>query len=111
MFIIFFIVIIIAKIIRNNYTNIYKERIIQNIIEDASISLQYYLSQGMSESEYNYAKFESYDRYNSEDLLIGYVNGIRFKLADVHTENRHEDNDGNTIALSNNDETWKLGIT
>jgi len=89
-----FVFILIPNIASSKYNKVYKNEIIKNIMLENN--MEYYPDQGMSIEDYRYAKFESFDRYHSNDLIKGKINNIDYILADVHTEDRREDSDGDT---------------
>ncbi|MBE6154572.1 MAG: DUF3137 domain-containing protein [Firmicutes bacterium] len=89
-----FVFILIPNIASTKYNKVYKNEIIKNLM--LANNMEYYPDQGMSIEDYRYAKFEYFDRYHSNDLIKGKVNNIDYILADVHTEDRYEDSDGDT---------------
>lgn len=88
--------IIIINIGSAKYGKIYKEQVITSILSNYDKSLKYTPNSGITKDVYRSAKFESFDRYNTEDLIVGKICGFEFALADVHTENESKDSDGDT---------------
>src|SRR5574344_793215 len=81
MFPIFMICLIIIlstyKIIYHKYSSYYK-------------GYNYNGDNGLAREDYEYAHFERFDRYQSEDLLSGTLDNQEFSMADVHTEIEEE---------------------
>lgn len=92
-FFVIMIFIIAAAAIHGKYTSIYKKQIINKLLVERGFS---YSESGMPSTEYDKGHYESYDRYSSDDLVKGSINGIPFELFDVHTEDKYTDNDGHT---------------
>ena len=86
--------LIILSIIRNDKA-LFNE-IIPEVLKSYDESLTYDHSKGISSGIYSSARFESYDRYHSEDLITGKIHGCDFSMCEVHTENEHTDSDGDT---------------
>ena len=94
-FLIALIIYVLYLILCNRKTSFYDE-IISNIIHEYKSDLNYDHYQGINSSIYREARFEGYDRYHSEDLMEGTINGQDFVMSEVHTERRHTDDDGHT---------------
>ena len=84
-----------------SYKNVFKEKIITPIINHVFPEAKYTPFLGIRESDYMMAHWEDYDSYNSEDRIITPVNlkenkeiNLELTIAEVHTENRHEDDEG-----------------
>lgn len=92
------IVSIILLIILGRFgkDNLIFSSIIPSIIKDHYKDFEYDHNTGIDRKVYNEARFESYDRYHSDDLIIGKVCGFDFSMSEVHTERRHTDKDGHT---------------
>jgi hypothetical protein len=88
--------IIIFSIANSKYSKIYKEQVITSIINSYDKELRYNPTSGITRDVYRTAKFEYFDRYHTEDLIVGKIQGYEFALADVHTEKESTDSDGNT---------------
>lgn len=86
----------IIAIAEAGYTKIYKEQVIASILKNYDKDLNYMPENGIKKDIYRIAKFESFDRYSTEDLIVGQICGLEFALADVHTEIETTDSDGNT---------------
>ena len=80
---------------RENY---YKERIINSIVNNyPEYSLKYVVHGRMSEMLYDEGNFEDYDKYSSEDLIVGTMeNKYNLTIAEVKTEKVEYDSEGNT---------------
>lgn len=84
-----------------SYKHVFKEKIIAPIINHVFPDAKYTPFFGIRESEYNRGRWESYDRYGSEDKITTSVSlkenkdiNLELTIAEVHTENRHEDDEG-----------------
>ena len=86
--------LIVIAILRKSNA-LFKE-IIPKIISSYKEGLTYIHDKGIPSNEYAAAKFERWDRYRSEDLITGQINGCNFTMSEVHTEARNTDSDGNT---------------
>lgn len=98
-FIIFFVIvisIIIFAIANAGYTKIYKNQVISSILKNYDKELNYMPDNGIQRNIYKIAKFEHFDRYTTEDLIVGKICGLEFALADVHTEDESTDSEGHT---------------
>lgn len=82
-----------TAIISSKYTSIYKKQIIKKLLVEKGFS---YSLEGMPNTEYDKGHYESYDRYSSNDLVKGSINGVSFEMFDVHTEDEYTDDDGHT---------------
>lgn len=89
----------IYKVIHKNgtskeeqYTKTYKNKIIKTIINSFDENLEYMPQSGISSDVYKEADFESYDKYESDDFVLGKLeNGCNFTMSEVMTKNRHKD--------------------
>lgn len=84
-----------------SYEHVFKEKIITPIINHVFPDAKYTPDIGIRESEYIKGRWEGYDRYSSEDKIITDISikdnpgkKLSFTLAEVHTENEHEDDEG-----------------
>ena len=50
----------------------------------------------MDRNVYREARYESFDRYSSDDYITGKVHNCPYEMAEVHTERRHTDSKGRT---------------
>lgn len=78
----------------NAYRRIYKEKVVKTFIQAYDENLQFYYEKGIPSAVYREGHFEHYDRYESEDLIIGKVDGHDMMMGEVHTESETEDSDG-----------------
>ena len=90
------VILMIFIIVTNKDSSVVFGDIIPSIIESYMEGLTYNHFEGISSSIYREARFEGYDRYNSDDLISGNINDQEFIMSEVHTERRHTDKDGNT---------------
>lgn len=88
--------VIIYAIANGSYTKIYKDQVITSILTNYDKDLKYMPNNGIQKDIYKTAKFEYFDRYSTEDLIVGKICGLDFALADVHTEDESRDSDGDT---------------
>lgn len=93
-------VIFLLKIGKNSYDDIYKEKIVKFALKEYDDKLEYYPNGCITEEQYQIANFGRYDRYHSEDRIDGTILGYNFIMADVHTEDRREDSDGDTTYVT-----------
>lgn len=93
-------VIFLLKTGKSTYDDIYKEKIIKFALKEYNDKLEYYPKGCITEVQYQMANFERYDRYHSEDRIDGNILGYNFIMADVHTEDRREDSDGDTTYVT-----------
>lgn len=80
------------------YTKKYKEIIIHDLISHFSNNFSYEAKNGISRTDYTIGgEFEKTNIYHSEDLIKGSLdNSIQYSIAEVHTQNKHTDKEGNT---------------
>lgn len=91
------IVIILVMLSKGKYTPAFKEKVIAPFIKNTDENLNYYPNQGISPFIYRQGEFEMYDRYHTEDLIEGTLDGkYKLQMAEVHTEEETTDKDGNT---------------
>ena len=75
----------------------FKEKIIKSFVKEYNQSLEFYPTRRISKAAYDNAKFEFYERYHSEDLIAGTLEGEhRISMAEVKTETESRDSEGNT---------------
>ena len=80
-----------------NYTSIFKQTVVKTFVKEYSEKLEYKPTRGISSYTYIQGEFERFDIYHSEDLITGLLeDGNTINMAEVHTENRSTDSDGNT---------------
>ena len=92
--IIFGIVLLICIYPRNKH-NVLFDDIVPLILKSYNENIKYNHYSGIYSQEYSKAKFEYYDRYNSEDLITGTIQNCNYKMAEVHTQREYRDKDGN----------------
>lgn len=86
-----------------SYSMFFKEKIITPLIKSVNEKTEYFPTEGIDESEYRKAGFESYyDRYDSEDKINILLSNNDNKesnymtLSEVHTQRKSTDKDGHT---------------
>ncbi len=94
LFIPLIIVLVAYFISKREYKKLYKKLVMQRAITEYDSNLTYNAQAGITPREYIDAHFETFDRFNSEDLIEGSIDNINFKMSDVHTQRRHRDRDG-----------------
>lgn len=96
LFFTFVLLTLLLSITTSKYNKHYKNEIIKETIEKEIPNLTYNGFQGIQEHIYRYANFESYDKYESEDLIEGTIKDIPFFLSDAHTYDETTDDEGDT---------------
>ena len=86
----------IVSVSKVGYTKIYKNQVITSILKNYDKDFSYMPENGIERNIYSSAKFERFDRYNSEDLIVGKICGLDFSLADIHVEDEKTDSEGHT---------------
>lgn len=77
------------------YTIQFKEKIITAIVKSYSEDFRYSPNSGIASSVYIDGEFERFDRYHSEDGIVGSSKqGYRINMSEVHTEDKYRDSDG-----------------
>ena len=80
---------------RKRYNSLFKIKIIKKFIKEYNKDLDYRPSMGMPQVIYAKGKFEPYNKYYSEDLIEGALEGgYPIKMAEVKTEVETTDSDG-----------------
>ncbi len=83
------------------YKTMFKEDIIKKFVKSYSENLEFYPTRGIPKATYNLARFEYYDRYYSEDLITGTLEGgYAINMAEVKTETESTDSDGDTTTYT-----------
>ena len=96
-FIISFVLLLISFFFfRKDPTKILYSNIFPSILKKYKDDIKYDHYLGLDKEIYDDAKFDFYDRYNSEDLITGKLRGCNYNIAEVHTQEKEEDKDGNT---------------
>ena len=80
----------------SSYTTQYKQLVVTPFIKLLTPNITYRSNKSMERRAYIDGQFEGFDRYTSDDDIVGYINNYQFELANVHTENEHTDSDGHT---------------
>ena len=101
-----FMIIIFKKkklesIHQQEYTKMYKEKVIKNFIQQYDDNLTYVQEEKIPENIYKNSGFEkTYDRYFSEDVINGTIDGHEILMGEVHTQvlEASTDSDGHTIS-------------
>ncbi len=79
------------------YTATFKGKVINAFIKEYSQDLAYKPTMGISQLVYRQAQFEYYDRYYTEDLITGILDGkYPINMAEVKTQTETTDSDGDT---------------
>jgi len=83
------------------YKKFFKENVVSKFVKEYSEELGYSPERGISAETYQEGQFESYDRYHSEDLIHGTLEGgYKINMAEVHTEDESTDQDGHTTYVT-----------
>ena len=93
LFLIILSVTIIALLINVVYSRSYKNDIVKKAIESYDPNLRYSPRQGISREKYQFANFEKFDKFRSEDLIEGTILNQEFVMSDVRTSNVSHDED------------------
>lgn len=80
------------------YSVTYKEQVVKKFIKAYDENLEFLYQKGIPKETYTESAFENFDRYHSEDLIMGNIDGHNMMIAEVHTEREYEttDDDGHT---------------
>lgn len=70
--------------------------VIPDVIKSYKDGLTYEHDKGIPSNIYREARFESWDRYRSEDQITGQIHDCNFTMSEVHTEDRYTDSEGHT---------------
>ena len=68
------------------YIDDFKQKVITLIIQSFDKNFIYSPHDEIFPESYDKAEFEKYDKYHSEDLISGYIQGCRFKMAEILTQ-------------------------
>ena len=89
---------IIIRKVTKKYKSLFKEKIINEIVDKSNSTFKYNPNSGVSSNEYAESEFDyGWDLYSSEDLIDGKLeDGSNLKMSQVHTQERHQttDSDG-----------------
>lgn len=82
----------------NQYKKTYKEKVVKKFIKAYDENLEFWYEKGIPKATYVEGAFENFDRYHSEDLIIGNIDGHHMMMGEVHTEREYQttDCDGHT---------------
>lgn len=87
---------ILMNLKKGEYEKHYKENIMKAALKEYDSNLTYFPEGCIPREIYSQARFESFDRYHSEDRINGKVGDYDFMMADVHVEDRRTDSEGRT---------------
>lgn len=90
------IIVVMFSLKGNEYSNIFKKEVISVLVKEYSETLNYLPEKGLDNYIYDKGMFEGYDRYRSEDLITGILDGHKIDMAEVHTIDESTDSEGNT---------------
>lgn len=76
------------------------DEIVAKLLKKYDENFEYDHKSGIPSQVYREARFGSYDRYHSDDLIKGKINNNTFELAEVHTERRSTDSEGRTTYVT-----------
>ena len=80
-----------------DYTKMFKDRVIKTFVKEYSSTLDFLPDSGVSRTIYYEGEFENFDRYKTEDLIIGsFEDGTKIKMGEVVTEREIRDEEGHT---------------
>ena len=75
-----------------DYTKMFKDRVIKTFVKEYSSTLDFLPDSGVSRTIYYEGEFENFDRYKTEDLIIGsFEDGTKIKMGEVVTEREIRD--------------------
>lgn len=99
--IICYIIVTYIVLIRKNpiviYQEVFKNLVIEKIVKEYNNSLCFLGKQGASKLDYLQGEYEKFDKYKSEDSIIGVLNnGCKIYMAEVYTKKEIRDSEGNT---------------
>lgn len=81
----------------SEYKDEFKSKVVKVLLDSFDENIDYSPYSGISSTSYNEAEFEKYDTYRSEDLMQGTLkNNCNFSMAEVLTEYKTKDSDGDT---------------
>jgi len=88
----------IYKMKVSGYASLFKDHVIEKLVEFIGESLRYSKTDMISEHEYRLSSLFSsrVDRYSGDDLVVGKVDGIDVRFSEVHTQIKKKGNKGKT---------------
>jgi hypothetical protein len=86
----------IYKIKVSGYASLFKDQVIEKLVDFIGDTLRYNKLGHISESEYKQSLLfpERFDRYNGDDLVVGQVDGVDIRFSEVHSEVKKKGNKG-----------------
>ena len=84
----------IYKMKVSGYASLFKDQIIEKLVEFIGDSLKYSKLGKISEQEYRQSALfpQRLDRYNGDDLVVGKVDGVDVRFSEVHSEVKKKGN-------------------
>ena len=91
------LIVIISATNKRKYTEIFKHKVIEPFVKNIDENLNYNSNRGIPSTLYRQGEFERFDRYSSEDLIEGILDGkYQVKMGEVHTQDESRDSEGRT---------------
>ena len=91
------LMVIISAVNKGKYIKIFKQKVIEPFVKNIDENLNYNASNGIPSVLYRQGEFEGFDRYASEDLIEGLLDGkYQVRMAEVHTQDETRDSEGRT---------------
>ena len=109
--IIIFSIITISKTSKtmNKFSEVYKEKIVNNVFKKIFEDVEYIPEKGIDEKTLeDTGMIYTGDRYYSNDYVKGKYKNINFEFSDIHMSERHEDNDGDTTYVTIFSGQWMI---
>ncbi len=88
----------IYKMKVSGYAFLFKDQVIEKLVEFIGESLRYSKTGMISEHEYRLSSLFSQrvDRYSGDDLVVGKVDGVDMRFSEIHTQIKKKSNKGKT---------------
>lgn len=88
----------IYKMKVSGYASLFKDQVIEKLVEFIGDSLRYSKTGMISEHEYRLSSLfdQRVDRYSGDDLVVGKVDGVDIRFSEVHSEVKKKGNKGKT---------------
>ena len=88
----------IYKMKVSGYASLFKDQVIEKLVEFIGDSLRYSKTGMISEHEYRLSSLfdQRVDRYSGDDLVVGKVDGVDVRFSEVHSELKKKGNKGKT---------------
>jgi len=92
----------IYKMKVSGYASLFKDQVIEKLVEFIGESLRYSKMGMISEHEYRLSSLfpQKVDRYNGDDLVVGTVDGVDVRFSEIHSEVKKKGNKGKTYWLT-----------